>query len=91
MAKIIADVVQCQMRLGRLPADTGRPQEGLSLLTDAKRAILALRGVDDGFHTPHVLYQNAVVLMRVGRIEDALDDVEAAIANRRRNRPGTIP
>src|SRR5450432_2441838 len=85
------DVVQCQMRLGRLLADTGRLQEGLSLLADAKREILELRGKDDGFHTPHVLNQNAVLLMRAGRIEDALDDVQEAIANRRRNRPGTIP
>ena len=85
------DVVQCEMRLGRLLADTDRLPEGLSLLADAKRSILALRGIDDGFHTPQVLFQNAVLLTRDGRFEEALVDVKEAIANRRRNRPGTIP
>jgi tRNA A-37 threonylcarbamoyl transferase component Bud32 len=85
------DVVQCEMRLGRLLADTGRPQEGLPLLADAKRKILALRGADDGFHTPQVFFQNGVVLIHTGRLEEGLADVEAAIVNRRHNRPGTIP
>ena len=85
------DVVQCEMRLGKLLADTGRAKEGLSLLEDAKRKILALRGMADGFHTPQVLYQNGSLLIRTGRLEDGLRDVQEAIANRRRNRPGTIP
>ena len=85
------DVVQCEMRLGRLLADTGRTHEGLSLLEDAKRKILALRGMADGFHTPQVLYQNGILLIRAGRLEDGLSDVQEAIVNRRRNRPGTIP
>jgi eukaryotic-like serine/threonine-protein kinase len=85
------DVVQCEMRLGRLLADTGRMHEGQSLLEDAKHKILALRGPDDGFHTPQVLYQNGVLLIRAGRLEDGLADIREAIANRRRNRPGTIP
>lgn len=85
------DVVQCEMRLGRLLFDTAREQEGLALLASAKRKILALRGPDDGFHTPQVLFQNAIALIRSGRIEEGLEDVRAAIANRRRNRPGTIP
>lgn len=85
------DVVQCEMRLGRLLFDTGREQEGLELLDSAKRKVLALVGSDDGFHTPQVLFQRGSLLIRMGRIEDGLSDVQEAIANRRRNRPGTIP
>ena len=84
------DVVQCEMRLGRLLADTGRLQEGMALLQSAKQKVLALVGPDDGFHTPQVLYQNATLLIRDGRLEEGLADVEIAIENRRRNRPGTI-
>ena len=83
------DVVQCEMRLGRLLTDTGRPQEGIALLQSAKRKILALVGPDDGFHTPQVLYQNGIVLFRDGRTEEGLADLESAVENRRRNRPGT--
>ncbi len=84
------DVIQCEMRLGRLLFDTGRTQEALALLASAKRKVLAVVGADDGFHAPQVFYQNGSVLIRVGRIEDGLLDVQTAISNRRRNRPGTI-
>ena len=84
------DVVQCEMRLGRLLADTGRLKEGMELLQSAKQKVLALVGPDDGFHTPQVLYQNGTLLIRDGRIEEGLTDVESAVENRRRNRPGTI-
>ena len=85
------DVVECEMRLGRLLADTGRLHEGLELLGTAKRKILALRGPDDGFHATQVLFQNGALLIRAGRIEEGMIDLDAAIANQRRNRPGTIP
>ncbi|MEP7098420.1 MAG: protein kinase, partial [Dokdonella sp.] len=85
------DVVQCEMRLGRQLFDTGREQEGLTLLDSAERKVLALVGPNDGFHTPQVLFQKGGMLIRMGRIEDGLNDVQEAIANRRRNRPGTIP
>jgi serine/threonine-protein kinase len=85
------DVIQCEMRLGRLLADTGRTREGMQLLAAAKRQVLVVRGPDDGFHTPQVLFQNGILLIRAGRLEDGLRDVEAAVANRRRNRPGTTP
>jgi len=84
------DVVQCETRLGRQLADTGHVQEGLALLASAKRKVLALRGADDGFHTPMVLSQYAGALIRSGRFEEGLADIDDAIANRRRNRPGTI-
>lgn len=85
------DVIQCEMRLGRLLADSGRLPEGLALLDSAKRRALALLGPDEGFHLPQVLFQHGVLLLHYGRIEDALADHEAAVANRRRHRPGTIP
>ncbi len=85
------DVVECEMRLGRLLADTGRLREGLSLLASAKRKILALRGPEDGFHATQVLFQNGALLIRAGRIEEGIMDLDMAIANQRRNRPGTIP
>ena len=86
-----ADVIQCETRLGRLLADSGRLPEGLALLDDAKRSALALLGLDEGFHVPQVLFQHGVLLMRSGRIEEALVDLEAAVANRRHHRPGTTP
>jgi len=85
------DVAQCEMRLGRLLFDTDRTEEGLALIADARAKTLALRGADDGFHTPQMRYQYGVALVRRGRIEDGLAELDAAIANRRAHRPGTIP
>ncbi|HJT98027.1 MAG TPA: hypothetical protein VJ696_06895, partial [Rhodanobacteraceae bacterium] len=85
------DVAQCEVRLGRLLFDTDREAEGFALIESARAKTLALRGADDGFHTPFMLYQYGAAEVRRGRIEDGLASLEAAIANRRRHRPGTIP
>ena len=85
------DVAQCEMRLGRLLFDSDRTEEGFALIASARTRILAVRGPDDGFHTPHLLYQYGFAEIRRGRIEDGLENVNAAIVNRRRDRPGTIP
>ncbi|HKE49738.1 MAG TPA: serine/threonine-protein kinase, partial [Rhodanobacteraceae bacterium] len=52
------DVAQCEVRLGRLLFDTDRVQEGFALIESARAKTLALRGPDDGFHTPLMLYQH---------------------------------
>jgi serine/threonine-protein kinase len=85
------DVVQSEFRLADTLAVSGRMPEALDLYADAKRKVLALVGPDDGFHTPAVLSSYALALIRAGRIEEGLANIDAAIANRRRNRPGTVP
>ena len=84
------DTLQTEMRLGRLLVDTGRPKEGLQLLESAKQLALKIRGVDDPFHTPQILLEHGYAQIRLGLLEEGLTDIEAAIANRRKNRPGTL-
>jgi eukaryotic-like serine/threonine-protein kinase len=78
------------MRLGRFLFDTGRGDEGLALLAAAKQRALKIRGIDDSFHTPATLLEHGNVLARMGRLEEGLADMQAAIDNRRANRPGTL-
>lgn len=85
------DVVQCEFRLADTLALTGRLHEALDLYADAKRKALALLGPDDGFHVPAVLSSYALALIHAGRLDEGLANIDAAIANRRRNRPGTVP
>jgi eukaryotic-like serine/threonine-protein kinase len=84
------DTLQTEMRLGRLLFDTGRTQEGMALLQSAKQRALKIRGADDPFHTPQALLEHGYSQARYGLLEEGLIDMQAAIANRRRNRPGTI-
>ena len=85
------DVIQCEMRLGRFLADSGQIEEGAALVGSARRKVLALRGPDDGFLTPAILYTSAFLMIRSGRIEEGLKDLDVAIASRRRARPNTLP
>ncbi|MEP7096635.1 MAG: serine/threonine-protein kinase [Dokdonella sp.] len=85
------DTLQTEMRLGRMLFDTGRTQEGLRLLRAAKERALKIRGPDDPFHTPPALLEYGYGQARAGRLEEGLSDMQAAIANRRIHRPGTIP
>jgi tetratricopeptide (TPR) repeat protein len=84
------DTLQTEMRLGRILFDTGRTQEGLKFLLAAKQLALKIRGADDPFHTPSALAEYGYECARSGRPEEGLVDIQAAIANRRINRPGTI-
>jgi eukaryotic-like serine/threonine-protein kinase len=84
------DTLQTEMRLGRFLFDTGRTAEGLTLLAAAKARALRIRGADDPFHTPVTQLEHGYALARMGLLEQGLADMQAAIANRRANRPGTI-
>ncbi len=84
------DVVQTTMRLGRLLVDTGATREGLEHLARARELVLATRGADDPFYAPQALLEHGTALVRAGDPQTGLVDIEAAIDNRRRNRPGTL-
>lgn len=84
------DTLQTEMRLGRLLVDSGRTREGLQLLETAKQLALRIRGIDDPFHTPQILLEHGYAQVRLGLLEEGLADITAAIANRRKNRPGTL-
>ncbi|HSV17442.1 MAG TPA: protein kinase [Casimicrobiaceae bacterium] len=83
------DTLQTRMRLGRFLFDVGRLSEGLSELAAARELALRVRGPDDPFHTPQALLEYGWGLERYGDLREGLAYVEQAIANRRRNRPGT--
>jgi serine/threonine-protein kinase len=83
------DTVQTTMRLGMFLGNTSRPREALELLTTARNTVLKIRGPDDSFHTPQVLLEYGWALARIGRIEEGLESIMAAVKNRRKNRPGT--
>jgi len=83
------DTLQAELRLGKFLVDTGRMQEGLHDLRAARDLALSLRGPDDPFHTPPALLEYGWGMARYGEVVEGLDNMEQAIANRRRNRPGT--
>ncbi|MEO8010364.1 MAG: protein kinase [Dokdonella sp.] len=83
------DTMQIEMRLGRILFDSGRTQEGLALLQTAKQRALDIRGADDPEHTPLMLTEYGLARARMGLLQEGLVDLQAAIANRRINRPGT--
>ena len=85
------DTLQTEMRLGRILFESGRTQEGLALLHSAKERALRIRGADDPFHTPPTLQEYGNALARSGNLDEGLANMQTAIANRRANRPGTIP
>jgi serine/threonine-protein kinase len=83
------DTLQTEMRLGKFLTDTGRMHEGLTHLANARAIALRVRGPDDPFHTPTALVEYGWGMVRYGELAEGLADIEAGIANRRRNRPGT--
>lgn len=83
------DALQTRMRLGMLLMETGQTGQGLELLRQAERLSLKIRGPDDPFHTPQMRFELGKALATAGRLHEGLAQVELAIANRRRNRPGT--
>jgi serine/threonine-protein kinase len=84
------DTIQTGLRLGIFLVDIGKSAEGLQYLERAKDAVLRVRGPDDPFHTPAVLLEYGNALARTGHIEDGLVYIDRAVANRRKNRPGTL-
>ncbi len=84
------DTLQTEMRLGRLMFDTSRTREGLALLQSAKARALKIRDADDPFHIPQTRTELGHAQARAGLLEEGLADMQAAIANRRANRPDTI-
>jgi serine/threonine protein kinase len=83
------DTIETESRLGSLLVATSRPGEALLLLAKAKDACLRTKGPDDPFYTPQMLLQYGMALHAFGQPETALASIEKAVANRRRNRPGT--
>ncbi|HXK05610.1 MAG TPA: serine/threonine-protein kinase [Verrucomicrobiae bacterium] len=83
------DTIQTEIRLGSFLADFGRDREGLRLMEEAYRVSLKLRGPEDPFHVPTMQEQYGSALARYGRLREGIDLLRLAIANRRKNRPGT--
>jgi tetratricopeptide (TPR) repeat protein len=83
------DTLQTESRMGLFLARTSRARESIPFLADAKDICVKTRGLDDPFYTPMMIFQYGIGLNEFGRPEEALDAVSQAIANRRKNRPGT--
>ncbi len=83
------DTVQATMRLGMFLGNTARYREAIQNLQAARDTVLKIRGPEDAFHTPQVLLEYGWALARSGRLEEGLDSIAQAVANRRKNRPGT--
>ena len=84
------DTIQTGLRLGIFLVDIARSKEGLQYLEKAKDTVLRVRGDDDPFHTPAVLLEYGNALAPTGRIEEGLVYIDRAVANRLKNRPGTL-
>jgi len=83
------DTIETTMRLGIFLGDTGRLREAIQTLRKARDLAIELRGAEDSFYTPQVLLEYGWALARSGQIEAGLESMSQAIANRRKNRPGT--
>ena len=83
------DTIQTEARFGMFLVLTSRPKEALAYLEKAKQVCLKTKGAEDPFYTPQVLLQYGMALEANGRPEEALRSISEAVANRRRNRPGT--
>jgi tetratricopeptide (TPR) repeat protein len=83
------DTLQIEMRLGRILFDSGSTREGLALLQTAKQRALKIRGADDPIHTPLTLMEHGSAQVRMGLLEEGSLDLDAAVANRRKNQVGT--
>ncbi|HEX5324083.1 MAG TPA: protein kinase, partial [Capsulimonadaceae bacterium] len=83
------DMLESESRLGTFLYTTSRLREGLTYLERAKNACLKTKGPADPFYTPQMLLQYGMALEAYGQPEESLRNVSDAVANRRRNRPGT--
>jgi len=78
------DVLQTKQRLGVFLFDTGRTEEGLTLLKEALQLAVRTKGAEDIFHTAQVLSAYGYRLLVYGRLEDGLTDLSQYIDIRRR-------
>ncbi|MCC6393537.1 MAG: serine/threonine protein kinase [Bryobacterales bacterium] len=76
------DVIQTQIRLGRLLVDTGKP-DGLDTLRSALDLAIRTKGPDDLFHTGYALLVTGAKLISLGRPKDALGLLDRTIQVRR--------
>jgi eukaryotic-like serine/threonine-protein kinase len=83
------DTLETQLRLGAFLAATSRTPEGLQHIEHARDIMLRIRGDADPFYAPQVLLVYGTALADAGRLEDGLEYISKAVANRRKNRPGT--
>jgi serine/threonine-protein kinase len=83
------DVLQSELRLGRILFDSGNTREGFEILRSAERRALKLRGVDDPNHTPTIQTEVGAAQVRMGLLEQGKVLLETAIANRRAHMPGS--
>jgi hypothetical protein len=84
-----SDTIETESRLGRFYGNISRYQEGLQHLRHATDVCLRIKGPDDSFFTPQMLFQYGEVLADSGQLETGLSFISRAIQNRRKNRPGT--
>jgi serine/threonine-protein kinase len=83
-------VVQTTWRLGALLAQTARPREGLAVLQQAVDLAVRTNPPAETFHTPMARRAYGVHLIRYGRTEEGLDQLDRVIQVRRRtNDSGT--
>ena len=78
------DVIQTQWRLGVFLVQTSQPAEGLALLKETTDLAVRTLGPEESFHTPMVRRAYAASLLRYGRTEEAVSQLEEAIAVGRR-------
>jgi eukaryotic-like serine/threonine-protein kinase len=83
------DTIQTQLRLGTFLANTGRAEEGLVLLREAKDLVIRTKGAEDIFHLPRVLSNYGSARIQYGQIEAGVAELSTAIELRRRQRSGT--
>ncbi|HYM34120.1 MAG TPA: serine/threonine-protein kinase, partial [Steroidobacteraceae bacterium] len=81
--------VEVATRFGLFLCDTSRFNEGLKKLAQATDIVLKVRGPDDSSYTPKVQYTYGMELINFGEPEQALEHLEKAVANRRKNRPNS--
>ncbi|MGH8324289.1 MAG: hypothetical protein ACRETD_10905, partial [Steroidobacteraceae bacterium] len=85
-----ADTAYFQMRLGKLLWRTGRPREGIALLTRAEQFALQSGKGGDPQQVLWARYMRGVALARSGALAEGLNELRSAIAVCRQTQPDAV-
>ena len=83
------NTIESEGRLGLFFSQISEYPEALRHLQYARDVCLKTKGADDPFYTPQMLLMYGQALAASGHPEEGLASISLAVANRRKNRPGT--
>ncbi len=83
------NTMESEGRLGFFFSQISQYPEAIRHLQLARDLCLKTKGLEDPFYMPQMFIMYGQTLAASGHLEDGLQAISAAVANRRKNRPGT--